>query len=165
VVRIRTDFRKVTGAPVRVSVWTITQMREPERVFVPLREESKMVGGFVRLIETEPEGLQIKGGLLSLARHPAKCAKIGADATSMVWVGSASVVRIDAEDGPGEYPDGGCLVQVYTNPDPMPYVELETLGPLATMSVGDRIERTTVYTIMPRSASDPEGEARRLLQK
>jgi hypothetical protein len=165
VMRIRTEFRKVAGEPVKVSVWTITQMREPERVFVPLRKKSKMPGGFVRLIDAEPEGLRIEGGLLSLARHPAKCIKIGADATSLICVGPASVIRIDAEDGPGEYPDGGCIVQVYTNPNPMPYVELETLGPLAAMSAGDRIERTTVYTIMPRSVSDPKAEARRLLQK
>jgi hypothetical protein len=117
------------------------------------------------LIEAEPQGLRIEGGLLSLARHPAKCTKIGADATSMVWVGPALVVKIDAEDGPGEYPDGGCVTQIYTSSDPLPYVELETLGPLATMSAGDQIERTTVYTIMLRSASDPEAEARRLFQR
>jgi hypothetical protein len=165
VMRIRTEFCKIAGDPVSVSVWTITQMQEPERVFVPLREGSKMAGGFVRLIDAEPEGLRIEGGLLSLARHPAKCTKVGTDATSMVWVGPALAVKIDAEDGPGEYPDGGCMTQIYTNSDPLPYVELETLGPLVTMSVGGRIERTTVYTIMPRSTPDPEAEARRLFQR
>jgi hypothetical protein len=146
VMRIRTEFHKVIGDTVRVSVWTITQMNDPERVFVPLREDSKMPGGFILLIEAEPERLRIEDGLLSFVRTRLKL-----------------VVRIDAEAGPGEYPDGGCVTQVYTSPDPVPYVELETLGPLATMSAGDRIERTTTYTIMPRSTTDPEAEARKIL--
>jgi hypothetical protein len=31
------------------------------------------------------------------------------------------------------------------------------------MNVGDRIEQTTLYTVMPRSTPDPEDEARRAL--
>jgi hypothetical protein len=72
-------------------------------------------------------------------------------------------VRIDAEQGPGEYPEGGCVTQIYTNPEPEPYVELETLGPLTILSIGDRIERTTLYTVFPRSVADPEAEARKIL--
>ena len=160
VMRIRTEFDKVAGDRVKVSVWTITQMQEPELVFIPIQRESRIPGGVIRLIETEPERLRIEGGLLSVARHRLECTKIGTDATSMLWVGRREVVRIDAEAGAGEYPDGGCVTQIYTNPDPLPYVELETLGPLVTMNVGERIERTTVYSIAPRSAADPESEAR-----
>jgi hypothetical protein len=75
-------------------------------------------------------------------------------------VGRNCVVRIDAESGPGDYPDGGCVTEVYTNPDPLKYVELETLGPLTTMNVGDQIRQTTVYTVKPRSTSNPEDEGR-----
>jgi hypothetical protein len=163
--RIRSEFRKLLGAPVTVGVWTITQLQEPERVFLPLLQESKMPGGFIRLIEAEPEGLRVEGGLLSLLRHKSQYIKIGADTSSMVWVGPAAVLRIDAEDGPGEYPDGGSVTQIFTNPDPIPYVELETHGPLAKMSAGDRIERTTIYTIMRRSAAEPDAEARKVLSQ
>ncbi len=163
VMRIRTEYRKIDGDAVKVGVWTITQMDDPERIFIPLREDSKMTYGFVGMLEAEPEGLQIESGLLSLLRHPVHCTKIGSDASSMVWVGQKLVVRMDAETGPGEYPDGGCLTQVYTNPDPFPYIELETLGPLSTMVSGDRIERTSTYTIMPRSEETSEAEARKIL--
>jgi hypothetical protein len=163
VMRVKTTYRKMAGSPVTVGVWSITQMQEPERVFLPLQAESAMRGGFVRLIDTEPESLQTQGNLLSFVRHPYAFTKIGSDAASMVWVGRKLVVRIDAETGPGEYPDSGCVTEVYTNPDPMPYIELETLGPLATMRAGDRIARTATYTIMPRSAEDPEAEARKIL--
>jgi hypothetical protein len=163
VMRIRTTYRKIAGSPVAVSVWTITQMQEPERVFFQLKKDSKFPNGFARLIDVEPEGLRIESGLVSLVRHPVKLTKIGSDATSMVWVGQSLVVRIDAETGHGKYPDGGCITEVYTNPDPHPYIELETLGPLATMSTGDRIERTATYTIMARSAADPAIEAQKIL--
>jgi hypothetical protein len=163
VMRIKTKYHKILGLPVTVGIWTITQMHEPERIFLPLKEESKMPGGYIQLSEAEPEGLRIEDGLLWLARSPLRGTKIGADSVSIAWVGRKMAVRIDAESGPGEYPDGGCVTQVYTNPDPLDYVELETLGPLTTMSAGDRIERTTTYTIMPRSTPDPEAEARKIL--
>ena len=167
VIRIRTEFRKMYGAPVTVSVWTITQMRDPERIFIPLRRQSALRDGWLRLIDREPEGLRIEDGLLSLVRHPHQCTKIGTDASTMLWVGPSSVVRIDAEggaeDGRGEFPDGGCLTEVYTNPGPLHYVELETLGPLATLSAGDTIARTAVYSIQLRSASDPAAEAQKIL--
>ncbi len=159
VMRILTGYRKLSGAPVTVGIWTITQMREPERIFMLLPEHSSFPQGYVRLMDGEPAELKIEGRLLSFARRPRACAKIGAGGSSMAWVGPSSIVRIDAEDGPGEYPDGGCLTEVYTNPDPLQYVELETLGPLAAMSPGGQIERTTVYTVLPRSTPDPQAEA------
>jgi hypothetical protein len=166
VMRIMTEYRKISGPPVRVGVWSITQMHEPERVFILLPEQSKFAAGYIRLMEGEPAELKIEGRLLSLVRHRGECVKIGADAGSLAWVGRSCVVRIDAEEraepGAVEYPDGGCVTQVYTNPDPLPYVELETLGPLANLSVCDRIERSTVYTIMHRSMPDPDEEARKI---
>jgi hypothetical protein len=169
--RIVTEYRKLSGDAVRVGVWTITQMRDPERVVLPLPERSAFSGGYLRLIDGEPAKLKIEGGLLSLERNPDAYVKIGSDAASMVWVGSDTVVRIDAEQGEEqatggqaeEYPDGGCRTQVYTNPDPLPYVELETLGPLANLSVGDRIQRAAAYTIAARSPASPEDEARKAL--
>jgi hypothetical protein len=149
ILRIKTAFHKLLGDPLRVSVWTITQMEDPERVRVLLNEKSSFEKGYLSLLKGEPQNLKIEDRVLSLARHPRDYVKIGADAASLEWVGRTCKVRIDAETGPGEYPDGGCVTQVYTNPDPLKYVELETLGPLTTISAGDRIERTTVYTITP----------------
>jgi hypothetical protein len=60
---------------------------------------------------------------------------------------------------PGDYPDGGCLTEIYTNPDPLNYVELETLGPLVSLRAGDRAEHIATYTITPRLTSDPRTEA------
>lgn len=162
VMRIRTEYRKICGDAVKVGVWSITQMQDPERVFMLLPDQSAFPDGYVYLMPAEPNELRIDGRLLSLERHPNECTKIGSDATSLAWVGRNCVVRIDAETGPGEYPDGGCVTEVYTNSDPLPYVELEAMGPLVKLSAGERIERSTVYTIMPRSTPDSEAEARKI---
>jgi len=116
------------------------------------------------LLEAEPADLKINGRLLSLRRHARQQVKVGTDGSSMAWLGQSCVVRIDTDIRPGEYPDGGCVTEVYTNPDPLQYVELETLGPLTAMNPGDRIEQTTVYTVTPRSTTDLDAEARKAFQ-
>ena len=147
VLRIRTEFHKLAGSAVRVGIWTVTQMQDAERVCALLPAQSEFPDGYIRLMPAEPAGLRIGPHWLSLVRHPSESVKIGTQASSLLWVGSACTVRIDAETGPGEYPDGGCVTEIYTNPGELGYVELETLGPLVTLNAGDRIERTTLYTI------------------
>jgi hypothetical protein len=164
ILRIETEYRKLLGDSVRVGIWTITQLREPERVSILLAAKSRFEKGYIRILAAEPAELKIDGRLLSLKRHALQYVKVGTDGGSMAWVGSNCVVRINAEVGLGEYPDGGCVTEVYTNPDPLKYVELETLGPLHTMSIGDRISQTTVYTMMPRTTPDAETEARKALR-
>lgn len=161
VMRIRSEFHKSAGAPVRVAVWTITQMRDPERIFVLLPETTKFAEGYVRLIKTELTDLRRDGRMLSFSRNPRADVKIGTEASSLLWVGTDAAMRIDTGRAAGEYPDGGCLTEVYASPDPLRYVELETFSPLAEMKVGDRISTTTDYTLMRRSAGDVEAEARK----
>jgi hypothetical protein len=156
VMKIRTEYHKLAGAPVRVAIWTITQMKEPDCVAVLLPLDSKLPNGYLRLIDAEPQSLSIKDGLLSLKRHQSEYVKIGTDSLSMAWIGEKTAMRIDAERLDGEYPDGGCVTEIYTNPDPLRYVELETLGPLSQMSVGDVIAQTTTYTLMARPFPDAE---------
>ena len=66
-------------------------------------------------------------------------------------------------DENGDYPDHGSSVEIYTNPDVLPDVELEMLGPLHTMKVGDRIQRSSTYTLFPREKSSSAVQAREIL--
>jgi len=159
IMRIVTEFHKLQGPAVSVGIWTITQLREPQRILLWQPPTSRFPRGFLPLLEAQPAEFRRRGRLLSLQRHPSLFTKIGSDADSMAWVGENSILRIDAERGPGEYPDGGCVTEVYTNPDPLKYVELETLGPVEQISVGGSIGRTTTYTVMPRRTPDVESEA------
>jgi hypothetical protein len=81
-------------------------------------------------------------------------------------VGKTAALRIDSARVDGaEYPDQGSSVEIYTNPDPLDYIELETLGPLQNLKAGDRIERVNTYTLIRRTESDPDREAQRILSE
>ncbi len=163
VLRIHSEYRKVSGAPVKVAVWTIAQMSDPQLACMLLPEHSYQAAGYIPLSEAQPAGLKIDGRLLTLKRDRTHNVKIGSQGSRMAWVGAKCVALIEAEAGPGDYPDGGCVTQIYTNADPLPYVEMECLGPLENLIAGQRLQRSTVYTLFPRSLGDPEAEARKVL--
>lgn len=160
---VGTEYHKVKGAPVRLAVWVITQLHDPERIFVLLPEKSSFDTKFKQLVGPAPRDLRIDGKLLSLARNPEQCTKIGTEGRRVLWMSRDHALCIENTDVPGEYPDGGSKTEIYTNPDPMRYVEIETIGPLATLNVGDRIEQTNTYTLMPRSLPNETAEAQRIL--
>jgi hypothetical protein len=88
---------------------------------------------------------------------------VGTDGGALLWMGEQYVLRIDSPRFPlAEYPDQGCSVEIYTNPDPQAYVELEILGPLRKVKQGEQIRRTTTYTLLKRTEFDPDLEARKL---
>jgi hypothetical protein len=157
--QISTEFRKVAGPPVRTGIWVITQMCDAECLYALLPEHSTFGDGFVQQMGTRPEFLQRAGRLLSLKRPSREKIKIGLEANTLLWVGKEDVVRIEAAGEPGEYPDLGCHTEIYTNPDPVPYIELETLGSLTTLRAGHAIRSTTRYSLTHRSESSTDDEA------
>lgn len=166
VMTITTTYERLSGPPRRVSVWVITQLKHPVAAYAPLPEPSRMPGGYNRQSDELPAGLKVQEGLLSLARDARAPHKIGTDASTLLWVGSNAVLRIDSPRVyHADYPDEGSSAEIYTNPDPLAYIELEMLGPLEKMIVGDRIKRGCTYTLLPRAESDPDLEVRRLLAR
>lgn len=160
VLRISTEFRKLAGPPVRTSIWVISQMCDAECVYALLPQTPSFRDGFVQQMGERPELLQIAGRLLSLKRQPSEKIKIGLEANNLLWVGDEDVLKIDgAASEAGEYPDLGCHTEIYTNPDPVAYIELETLGPLNTLRIGDVARSTTTYSLTPRSESSAHAEA------
>ena len=166
IMRVTTTYEKVSGKSVRVGIWTITQLKDPLGIYVPLAPETILPKRYALLSQKPPPSLKVAAGLISLSRDPSASYKIGSDAGALVWVGAKHALRIDApRQRKGEYPDQGSSVEVYTNPDPLHYVELETLGPLQTLKTGERMEHTVTYTLLRRSELDPEAEARRILSR
>ena len=163
VMTITTEYRKVSGNPVKVAVWVITQMRDPQQIFALLPAKPLFPGGYKQLMGPAPKDVQVDGRLLSLSRDPKQEINIGTDSSSLLWVGADYIVRIDSERTMGDYPSGGCSAYLYTNPDRAPYVELETTGPVQTMKIGDTIQRTNTYTIVHRGNQDAVTEANMML--
>jgi hypothetical protein len=162
--QITTEFQKLSGAPVHVGVWVITQLREPEWVFALLPETTSFAKGYVQQMGPEPKDARRDGQLLSLKRDPREAVKIGTEAASLLWMDEHIALRICAEDSAGEYPNGGSRTEIYTNPDPLRYVELETEGPVVTLNAGERTTRTNAYTLYPRSTPDCLLDARHLFE-
>jgi hypothetical protein len=167
VLHVRTVYRKLQGPPVRTGIWTITQFQDPEQTCMLLAPASIFQNGFVNLLDVAPANFEmhdfgIDGQVLSFARHGEAYTKIGSDGISVAWIGRKCMVRIDVEPVPGEHPDGGCRTEIYTNPDPLKYVELETLGPLTAMEPGGCIEQSARYTILRRTESEARARVRQI---
>ena len=164
IMTVTTTYERVAGAPIEVAVWVITQLKNPVVVSAPLGEASGKGSGFEPQSDELPAGLHVADGLLSLTRDPRQNHKIGMRAATLVWIGATELLRIDSALVAGaKYPDDGCSAEVYTNADPLPYVELELLGPLASLAVGESIERVSTYTLGRRTEKDPATEIKRLL--
>lgn len=164
VMEIATTYERVAGPPIRLGIWVITQLRDPVAVFVPVRAASLFSGGYFVFGDKPWPEVRVADGWIRLTREPAAPHKLGTDAGRMLWVGEKELCLIESPRTAGaEYPDRGASAEVYTNPDPKPYVELETLGPLATLRVGERIMQTNTYTLVHRTSADPVVDARRVL--
>lgn len=160
VMQIITEYHKVEGPPVTVAVWVITQLPDPERVFILLPARPQFRKGYVLQRDPVPHGLRKDGRLLSLQRDPVEFVKIGSDGSALLWMDAEHTLRIDGPDQRGTYPNGGSRTEIYTNPDVLPYIELETNGRLTTLKTGDVLAETNTYTLGRRSMPEALSEAR-----
>lgn len=169
VMRIRTIFERTAataGTNKELGVWVVTQLQEPVRCVVPVPSQSVFSNGFTQLGNGMPAQFKHTNGLISFTRDRSASRKLGFDADSLVWIGTNLTLRIDAPRMRGlaksSYPDNGSSSEVYTHPG-APYIELEFLGPLSKLAVGERLELQTIYRLIRRVEADPEAEARRVL--
>jgi hypothetical protein len=164
VMRIDTTYEKVQGDPRRVGVWVITQVKDIVGVYLAVPSASIFPEGYNNQAPALPPSLRVEKGLLSLTRDSKDTYKIGSDASALLWVGEKAAMLIESPRiGSDDYPDYGSSVEIYTNPDVMPYVEMEMLGPLHTMKIGDRTQRSSTYTLFHREEPSSEAQARRIL--
>jgi hypothetical protein len=166
IVMVETSYEKVEGEPIRVGVWTITQLSSPERLFMRLPARSAFPGGFALRLPDPPKDLRVEGRLLSLARDPAAKTMLTSDGDALLWVGSAAHLLIEVVTNPhdpaDEWPDGA-HAQIYTSSDEaLPYVELELLSPLRDLRIGERASLRVRYTLGARASADPTAVANRV---
>jgi hypothetical protein len=168
--RITTDFERVaaTSRTNRVlGVWVITQTADPVNCYLPVPDASIFPKGYTILGGTVPKGFAVTNGLLTMPRDRSSANKIGSDAGTLLWVGTNWCLRVDSPREPGlpktAYPDSGSSAEIYTNPNPVAYVELEMLGPLDKLQVGETKSRSSTWRLYHRQEADPESEARRIL--
>ena len=160
---VTTTYEKVQGAPVEVGVWVITQTQDPVAAFLPIPKGTRFPKGFSDQWGVPTNHVTVRQDWVELRRDKTSSHKIGNDAGQIVWVGREWVLAIETDrDAAAPHADEGCSAEIYTNPDPTPYVELETLGRLKPMKLGDRMSATNRYTLLPRRSEDPLEDARRI---
>jgi len=146
VMRIETQIEQVGPSTRKTGVWVVTQLKHPQRLYMPVPEKSLFAGGYCPMGDM-PADLKVENGLISMTRSSVRSCKIGSDASTVLWMGERTALRIDSPRvRKADYPDKGCSAEIYTNPDPA-YIELELLGPLNQIRTGRKIGRTSTYTL------------------
>ncbi|MFM1769404.1 MAG: hypothetical protein RJA22_1933 [Verrucomicrobiota bacterium] len=170
---VHTRYEKISGAPSRVGVWIITQLNDPVLLAAPVPERppAGFTNAFHLLSGAVPPSLRTAPAdnagqqLLTLHRNPRASHKIGMAGDTLVWVGQRHVLAIRQPVSPSApYPDLGSSAEIYTNPDPLPYIELEMLSPLKELKPGDTHEWRQIYVLERRQHTEPIEDIRRVLR-
>ena len=171
IMNIETTYQKVAGAPVHVGIWTVTQLASPDLACILLPPHPALAQGYTNLLTRQPRDLKIDGRLLSLARDPGNNTMIGSEGNALLWVGGDSDLLIENKTSlsvttGAEWPEHGSHSKIYTNAgEQLQYVELELLDRLRDLSRGETASATSVYTLIPRTQSDPLAEAKKAFER
>ncbi|HEX8463094.1 MAG TPA: hypothetical protein VF627_00620 [Abditibacterium sp.] len=147
--------RKEKGAPIRASIWSITQVVPGQVTFLPANANSTYPNSYARL-QGQSERIElVNPNLLRLFPYLENGgAKFGIDApvSALVSVHDQVAFLQKTTQPTGEYPDAkggaGFPVEVFVSGDPANrYIELELLGPLKTFSVGGKSTQTVKWSL------------------
>lgn len=157
VMTIVTTYEKVSGDPVKTGIWTITQLISPENVYAEIPAKSVFENGYTNLSPAPLFDVEREADRVRVRRDPAKSTKMGTGGNWLLWTGadadgnrlSLKIERTSTPPADGEWPDKGTRLNVYTNPDRggQPYVEMEVMGAMRVMEVGDTASSENRYTI------------------
>jgi hypothetical protein len=153
---VEQSAEKVNGAPISLSLWTVTQVVQPDAFFLPTNPESPYKNNFHWIAKPQKEVSQstLSPSLMMVRPTQETNYKIGTDAPitaiALVKDGVAFVQRASKPDG--EYPDGalgaGFPVELWNNvSDGLFYNELELLSPLRTYRAGMSFKHTVRWSL------------------
>jgi len=175
-VHIRQYYDKKQGAAVDMTLWTVTQVRQPAFCLLPLgREENgqryRKLGGL------QGDAFSTHGSVLSLKNDPGVCQKVGVAPDPSYpagWVAALykkeKVVFLQSHqlEVGAIYPDQGCDAEIFAGNNLLGlYCEMELLGPMVTLSVGQRHCHDIVWQIVrvnSEEVRDPGQTGKRIFQ-
>lgn len=151
-VRLKNVLLNRDDRAVEWSVWEVAQVDDPEWCSMPRGEGSAFSRGY-RLFPDSPIDLESRvtvGEAVRARRDPTRSYKIGSFSRLPELQsrkgGWTFVLRGPGAFG-GAYPDEGCNAEIYSNPDPLAYVELETLGPIQRIEPQRGVVLETVWEL------------------
>jgi hypothetical protein len=126
--------------PQKWAVWEIAQVDDPELMDIPASRAHIHKDGYYSFPDNVPSKGQVStamSGWIRIKRDRQKSAKVGSYAEQASAYSYKSGVWFQVSTGPSgssvEYPHGGNSQEVYTNPDPDKYAELEILRPITEL--------------------------------
>lgn len=140
-VHLQTRLEKLRdGAEFPVAAWVVAQLPVPELMLARLHPDTPLSEGYL-LLNPEPwKAIRRLGAdLLVPERRSEVALKLGCDAEALAWyrapylVVHRSPIRNLAEYLPGEH------AQIYSNPDTLPYIELEFTSPRRVLRRGESV--------------------------
>ncbi len=138
-VTITDTMRNVDRKPRKWGVWEITQLDNPTVALMPRSRTGKMPAGYHVIGKPEKGTVRVVGDRIEFRRSAKVGGKIGAD-TPAGWlaadVGPYRFTCTTKVEPGAPYADGGCPLEIWANPDPLKYMELELLGPVRTLQPG-----------------------------
>jgi hypothetical protein len=163
VVVVQQKIERTADSDIPVTLWNISQIGEAERVVLP--EGSKDEAGEAGLRpmmfdEPPPEALiRCEGHAVYLTEEGGE-AKLCTDAVP-AWIaaqkGDMLIIEKAVEPDPeGDYPDGGCSVEMYSNSG-LGYSEIETLSTERDLEKGELLQNTLTIELrkLPEKRMEP----------
>ena len=143
---IRQRIERTAPSEIPVVLWNISQIARAEQIILPVDPESGFRGGLKALMGRKPPRRQLAACQKAAVYRvgPGAETKLGSDSPAG-WIAAARgtnlVVETVANPAEGAYPDGGCVVEVYSN-EGLGYSEIETLSPEIALAPGTVLENT-----------------------
>jgi hypothetical protein len=146
------DMQQAAKLKVTWGIWEVAQVDDPSEARLLINKKGHFPHGYYTFNGADPaeDMATVTPTLVHLRRNLTKTCKIGGDAPQGILeaVVHDQVFQISTRVEAGQnYPDEGCSQEIYTNPDPLKYVELELLGPIHTLEPEKSATFITRWTI------------------
>jgi hypothetical protein len=148
---IRNTLINNSGKTVRLAVWEVCQVNDPEECILPIWKSKSHPNGWKVYGDDKVDAfVRERGGELHVTRDPLRGLKYGSGSPQgsiTAVVGGYTISVKSVFDESAEYPDGGNAQQLYTSPDPTKYAELELSGPLTSLAPGQSASITVTMSL------------------
>ncbi|MBC7980453.1 MAG: hypothetical protein H7Y36_07815 [Armatimonadetes bacterium] len=153
---VTTHWDRLHPGPSPLAIWTVAQLRHPEECFIAKPSPGVLPPQLLKLSKDFPPSLRELPNSHSLTRDSKLAYKVGSSGNHLLWADAETLLHIHIlTKSNAIQPDGGSRIQIYTNADDNPYIELETLGSLQIIPSGSRISETLTYSLLHRDPDIP----------